>query len=508
LQGTEGASFPFWSPDSRSIAFFAYGQLKRIDATGGSTQVLCAASESRGGSWGADGAIIFAPTITSGIFRVPDTGGTPVQISKLDASRHENSHRWPSFLPDGKHFLYLARTAALTDSAIRVGAIDGSESRVVVTATGNPAYARSGYLLYPQGSKLLAQKFDPASLSVSGDPVTILENVANNGNVQHASYSISQNGMLLYHRGVGSGHSSLKILDRSGKLLRVIDDSAAFFGPTLSPDATRIAVSATSDQNSSATDLWIYDLKTLAKTRFTFSSPSSADSSRLPVWSPDGSQLAFSSFRDGHYQIFVKSSNGVGPETAVYPGEGQRYAMSWSPDGHYLLVYEEGSQFNQGRMMVVPITGGDEKPFPIRPELTTLTLFCMPRISPDGKWLTYMSNESGRAEVYLTTFPKGEGKWQVSTQGAVQPGWSRDGKELFFVNTQFRLQSVSIESRGDSPVFQNVRDLFWAPLVLSASWTYDSFPGGQSFLLNAVVNPLVSEPISLVENWEGSLSRK
>jgi len=508
LPGTQGGSFPFWSPDSRSIGFFAGGELKRIEATGGPVQAICTAPEARGGSWNQDGVIIFAATITGAIFRVQASGGAPSPVTKFDASHNENSHRWPAFLPDGKHFFYLARTADLSSSSINVGTLDGSEPRRLLNAVGNASYDTSGYLVYPRGSDVLAQKFDPDKLTLAGDRVTIAEGVSSNGNVQHASYSISRNGMLAYIRSAGAGHSSLKWIDRTGKTLRVIDQDATFFGPSLSPDGKKLVVAVAGEQNQANTDLWIYDLNTLAKTRFTFSPSSGTLRNRLAVWSPDGSRIAFTSFRDGHYQIFEKAANGLGRETPVYPGEGQRYSMSWSRDGRYLSTIEESAQNGLGKIMVIPMNGSDEKPFPILPGVSGITIFSFPQISPDGKWLAYMSNESGRAEIFLATFPKGEGKWQVSTDGAVGPRWSRDGKELFYLNLEDRLVSATIASNGDAPSITNVHSLFWLPLVASSNWACDPSPDGQSFLVNTVINPAFAEPISLVENWDAPLKQK
>jgi eukaryotic-like serine/threonine-protein kinase len=508
LPGTEGASFPFWSADGQSIGFFADGEVKRIEAGGGPVQVVCAAPEARGGTWNQDGVIVFAATITGPLYRVSAGGGTATPVTKFDASRNENSHRWPHFLPDGNHFLYLARTAALRSSAINVGSLDGSEPRKVVESIGNASYSNSGYLLYPRGNTLLAQSFDLAKMSVTGDPVTVVDEVSSNGNVQHTSYSISRGAILAFIRSVGAGRSHLQWIHRSGKALESLDQSGAFFAPSLSPDGKKLAVEVAGVNSQAGSDLWIYDLPSKAKTRLTFSPPNGTELNRLPVWSPDGTRVAFSSFRDGHYQIFEKAVNGLGQMTPVYPGEGQRYATSWSSDGRYLVGIEESALSGTGHVVVIPLSETAGKPFQLFPEGTGITLYSFPRVSPDGKWLAYMSNESGRAEIYLTSFPKGEGKWQVSTNGAVAPSWRRDGKELYFYTPDDRVSAASISSAGGAPVISNVRALFWAPLVSSSNWAYDAAPDGQKFLVDTILQSAVAEPITLVENWDVALKKK
>jgi Tol biopolymer transport system component len=298
----------------------------------------------------------------------------------------------------------------------------------------------------------------------------------------------------------------LKWVDRTGKTIKVIDEDLAFYGPSLSPDGKKLAVGA-GEKNLGTTDVWVYDLKNLSKTRFTFGADK-GEPHRLPVWSPDGTRIAFSAQTGGHYQIFVKAANGLGPETPVYPGEGERYGMSWSRDGKYLVALDEGTRGGAGTIVVIPMDGSEQKPFPLFPGNTGITLYSMPRVSPNGKWVAYMSSESGRAEVYLTTFPKGEGKWQVSTKGGTAPLWSKDGKELFFHSSDDEIMSADVDSSGDAPGISNVHSLFYSLLVTSSNWSYDVALDGKSFLVDTVINAAVAEPISLVENWDAAVGPK
>ncbi len=506
LEGTEGGSYPFWSQDNRSIGFFADGQLKRIDLASGSVQTICTAPEGRGATWSKEGVILFAGTITSAISRVAATGGTPVAITKFDGAHHENSHRWPHFLPDGNHFLYLARSGDLANSAVSVGSLDGMAPKRLATTVGNPSYG-SGYLVYPKGTMLMAQRFDADKLSISGEAVAIGDGISTNGNVQQANYSISLGGELIYLASEGAGRTNLEWVSREGKVVRLIDQDATFYAPSLSPDGTKLAVARSGDQNQANTDIWIFDLKTQAKTRLTFSPPGGTESNRMPVWSPDGKRIAFTSYRDGRYQVYVKAVSGLGEETLVYPIKGERNATSWSPDGKYLVAIQEGADFGTHGIVVIPMTS-DEKPFPIMPTLQGVTLFTLPRISPDGKWLAYMASESGRAEVYITSFPKGEGKWQVSNTSGLMPVWSRDGKEIFYLSATDTLNVADITYSGEAPVIGTPRKLFWIPLVSSSNWSYDVAPDGKSFLVDSVIYSANGRTITLVENWDAGLGRK
>jgi eukaryotic-like serine/threonine-protein kinase len=506
LAGTEGASFPFWSPDGHSIGFFADGQLKTIDASGGPVQVLCPGPEGRGGTWNRDGLIVFAPSPFAGLFRVAATGGAPVAVTKLDTARHEDTHRWPQFLPDGRHFLYLARTTDIATSEIHLGSIDSVEPVSVLGATGNPVYAPPGLLLYPRADILVAQPFDADRFRVSGESVPIADQISWNGNVNYSAFSVSTNGVLAYTRAVGKGVSELIWMDRNGKILSKVGEPGLYFGPSLSPDGRKLAVEIYDARTSTNSDIWIYDLTQGSRTRLTFSQPN--EQNRLPVWSPDGNRIVFSSDRGGHSQIYEKSVSGVGAENVVSPSEGHRYATTCSPDGQFIAGFQENPQHGSLQFLVLSRPAGD-KTIPFLSGISGVSRFTFPRISPNGKWIAYVSWESGRGEVYISSFPSGAGKWQVSVNGGNSPVWRRDGKELFYiVGSNDTMTAVEISERNESPVVGKIHTLFRTHRVASPSWPYDVSADGNLFLINSVLQSAVPEPITLVVNWDAELKKK
>ena len=505
LAGTEGASFPFWSPDGRSIGFFADGQLKTIGASSGPVQVLCPAPEGRGGTWNRDGMIVFAPSPVTNLYRIAATGGTPAAVTKLDTARHEDTHRWPQFLPDGRHFLYLARTLDINSSEIHVGSTDSAQPMSVVGAMGNPVYAADGYLVYPRGNLLVAQTFDTDRFRVSGEAVPIADQVLFNGNVNYASFSLSANGVLVFKRAVGEGVSELIWSDRNGKTVGQVSEPGPYFGPSLSPDGRKLAVEVYDPRTHANSDIWIYDLTRGSRTRLTYSQ--SNERNRLPVWSPDGSRVAFSSSRSGHTQIYEKVVSGVGAENVVSPSEGHSYATTWSQDGQFIAGFQENSQHGGLQFLVLSRLAGD-KPITFLPGISGLSRFTFARISPNGKWIAYSSWESGRGETYISSFPSGAGTWQVSTNGGNDPHWRRDAKELFYISRDDTLMSVEISEQSGSPVIGKSQPLFRTHRVTSPDWVYDVSPDGTRFLINRLLLPSRPEPITLVMNWDAELKKK
>ena len=343
VPGTEDASHPFWSPDGRSIAFFANGKLKKADLSGGLVQVLCDAANGRGGAWSAEGTILFSPDPFSGISRMSSSGGTPVELTKLDASRFESSHRWPVFLPDGRHFLYLADnfSAHVEKIAIFLGSLDSGDRRLIVSARSNVAYADPGYLLYRRDNALVAQRFDSHSYVLSGEPRTVSDEIQYLPQIDLVLFAVSGNGTLVAQTGKGAARSQLTWFDRNGRRTGTVAAPGVLSNPSLSPDGLRVAFDQ-AEADGRRVGIWIHELTNDAVTRFTFD-PSL---NQAPVWSPDGKRVAFTSNRMTFNGLYQKIADGSGSEEAIADlGSGQpeqRTCWDWSRDGKYLLAQKAG----------------------------------------------------------------------------------------------------------------------------------------------------------------------
>lgn len=493
LTGTEGASFPFWSPDSRFLGFFADGKLKKIEAAGGPVLTLCDAPVGRGGAWNRDGVIVFAPDTAGALQRVSAAGGAPSAVTQLGDARSGTTHRWPYFLPDGQHFLYLSRGATVGESetgAEYVTSLESKESKLLLRASSNIAYAQ-GYLLFLREGTLMAQAFDAKRLETSGDAFPIAVGVQSEPAMARGVFAVSDNGVLAYQTGSGKHGSQLAWFDRNGKQLGVLGDLAIYNYPQLSPDEQRAAVSIVDPQNGNS-DIWLYEVARGLKTRFTVDP---ADD-RSPVWSPDGSRIVFSSNRKDHVDLYQKSASGIGSDELLLESELDKYPTSWSPDGRFLL-YSTVDPKTKLDLWVLPL-GEDRKPFPfLQTEFNELN----GQFSPDGRWIAYTADESGRNEIYLAPFPGPGGKQQISTSGGRQPRWRGDGKEIFYLAPDNKLMAAEINGQGASLVAGAVRPLFEVPYV------YDVTADGRRFLVNTVVEQKASVPITLVVNWTADLKR-
>jgi eukaryotic-like serine/threonine-protein kinase len=495
LADTDGAYFPFWSPDSRSIGFFASGKMKTIDLNGSAAQEVCPAPYGRGGAWGADGVIVFSPTPAAAMFRVSATGGNPVAITTIDASQH-TSHRWPFFLPDGKHYLYVAihhEPARSANDTLYYASIDGKENRPLFRAQSNAIYA-DGFLLFARGDRLMAQAFDPAGGKLSSEARVLTKNVMNDPATWHMDASASDNGLLIYGSG-GANDWQLIWIDRDGKKTTTIADKLANLqSAVLSPQGDRIATGIDVGEN----DIWVLDLQRGVRTRLTFGPIANA----YPVWSPDGQWIAYSSVRNNVSNIYRKHSDGSGAEELLVSDpsgaalDGLR-PNSWSNDAKELF-YSKTTDAPKSQVWVLPL-GGDHKPRLVVAEGAT------PKISPDGHWLAYASLQSGVPEVYVEAYGGRQGKWQVSN-GGQQPHWSPDGKQLYYMDSTFNLFVV--------PVKENAGALqFGAPqmLVGTTSWSapqafYDVAPDGSKFLLNRIVQQ-VAQSVTVVTDFSSELKK-
>ena len=508
LDGTEGASHPFWSPDGKTIGFFRDGKLARIPADGGPVTVVTAAPNSRGGTWLNDDTILFTPDFQASIHKVTATGGTSTAVTKLDLSKH-STHRWPFALPDGKHFLYLATThnivASTAMNGIYFASVDGKEDKFIVESDSGAQYA-NGYLLFHQGNTLQAQPFDPSTGNLSGTPMALLQSIRNDMGVWRAIYSVSQTGRMIYENGTGETlGSKLLWVDRNGKQLGSIGDSGRFMDPRISPDGRRIAVSYGDPQR----DIWIFDAVTGTKMRLTFNQ--GVGGTRVqPSWSKDGKEiLFFASFGGGDSgEAHLKAVNGSGPErVAIKLKPGAPIQPSFSPDGKYYVYLHTGAGHGSDALAIQPVNGGEPKII-IEPSVPQSTIQ-MYRISPDGKWVAYTSDESGNIEVYVAAFPSGEGKWQISNGGGVYPLWGPDGKELYFAQPSGPLMSAKIEEKDGEIRVLSTETIFnsLTPQLIALGSPIDVSPDGKKFLINTSTEPNTPTTMQLYTNWMAAVKK-
>ena len=466
LTGTEGATYPFWAPDSRSIGFFADGALKRLDVVpvgGGAPQTLAPVTPGRGGTWNADGVIVFAPsgTATAALMRVAATGGAATAVTTLGPQRF--GYLAPSFLPDSRRFLFYVRADPDT-AGIYLGALDGGAPTRLTAAdnagvylpagpgpTGafrgvgtRPAEAlrEGGWLLWVREGTLVAQRLDVAQAGLTGEPVTLADGVAVDGNFLSA-VSVAATGLVAYRTGAGS-QRQLTWVDRSGTVRGTVGDpDATLLYPRVSPDGRRVVVRRTVQGNA---DLWLLD--GARTSRFTFDA--AVDS--WPVWSPDGTRIVFRSTRAGADDLYQKLTSGAGVEERLVASDQGKLPSSWSADGRFVLYHINDPQSN-GDLWVVPMVG-DHTPSAV---LKTPFREAFGAFSPDGRWVAYQSNESGRPEIYVRPFvppsrdasaDKPGGQWQVSTAGGIMPVWRPDGKELYYLNPAGAMMAAPITVTG------------------------------------------------------------
>ncbi len=499
LAGTEGASAPFWSPDSRTLGFFAGGKLKKIDVSGGPPITLCDAPDNRGGTWNRDGLILFAPTNTTALQKVSASGGAPTRATVL--GQGELGHIRPSFLPDGRHFLYstIAPRPGL-GGPIYLGSVDSAEKKMLLDATSANALYSQGYLLFLRETTLIAQPFDAERLVFTGDAFPIAERIRTSASTQPYGYfSASENGALAYQTGAETANSQLLWFDRTGKQIGVLGDPAVYGAVELSPDNKRASVSIV-DEGGKGVDIWVYDVARGLRTRFTFG-PSQVYEA---IWSPDGSRIVFNSRRKGSIDLYQKASSGAGSEETLLENNVNKYPDSWSPDGKFLL-YEGLGSSRTADLFVLPLTG-DRKPFPLLQ--TQFGGTEDGHISPDGRWVAYRSSESGRNEIYVAPFPGPDGKWQISTAGGTKPRWRHDGSEIFYLTPDSKLMVASVSGKGAGFDVGVVKQLFATRIVTFAGfYQYDVSADGQRFLINTSPEQATLAPITVVLNWTAGLKK-
>jgi eukaryotic-like serine/threonine-protein kinase len=498
LQGTEGAQFPFWAPDSRQLGFFRDGKLEKIDVTGGAPILICDASSGRGGAWNKDGVIVFAPEPAGGLSSVPANGGTPIALVPVPRQSAEGtaSDRWPEFLPDQKHFLFLSGNGfspGNKDLGIYVADLASKNAKFLFQADSQALYAAPGYLLFLRGNTLMAQRFDADNLKLKGDAFPVAENVPSPQSYRFGFFCASDTGELVYATGGSSIEvGQLEWVDRTGKELGKVGVPQAM-NPRLSPDGKQLAY-VVENQNNIYGDIWLMDLARSVKTRFTLTSAQNIS----PVWSPDGLRIAFGSMNTERVGILVKDASGAGEPQMLVETKLTSSPDDWSPDGRYILYAVVGGQQKETWSLWAQPLFGDRKPFPyIKDQFSSY----WSAFSPDGRWVAYASDQSGQSELYLSAFPTPKGKWQVSQSGGQMPRFSRDGKELFYEAPGGKMMEVSVVEKGSAVEIGTPHQLFQMSAMANE---FDVAPDGKRFL---VVNTVqgASPPLELVTNWAADM---
>jgi eukaryotic-like serine/threonine-protein kinase len=507
LEGTDGASCPFWSPNNGSVGFFADGKLKRVDVDSGSVRELTAALAC-GGTWNADDTILYSLPMFGPISRVSATGGGPalptrVDVTRTDRPRHTR-HRFPQFLPDGHHFLYYA-AGSPEARGIYVGDLNGSEPRRLLDADTAAVYVSSGHLVFVRQGTLFGQAFDPVGMVLTGNPFPVDDRVAFDPTKYAAAVSASSTGIVIYRTGSAAGRRQFLWLDRSGKEIgRVGDpDSADSLDPSLSPDGHRAALHRTVNGRP---DIWLLETGRAALSRFTSEEITGAAGAIRPIWSPDGTQIVFASIAKEVTDLFRMSVSGGNAELLLETDQ-PKAATDWSTDGRFLL-YRSSDPKTGWDIWALPMDGGGRPETRVQVVRTNFDEM-NGQLSPDGKWVAYQSNETGRFEIYVQPFPGPGPKSAVSRNGGAQVRWRRDGKELFYVALDDRLMAVPMRfvSNGQSIEVGAPTVLFTTRIGGAARGAdrhqYMVSSDGQRFLMNTIMEEAIS-PIIVLLNWKAS----
>lgn len=513
IPGTEGGFAPFWSPDSEYIGFFANNELKKVRVRGAtpetSPEALAPAdAEPGGGDWNRGGTILFAPGMHAGLYRIAAGGGKLTPVLKPDAARSERAFLWPRFLPDGRHFVFFAETGLAGATGVYAGSLDGAPSRKLFASETNAVYStiagaqssRTGYLLYMKDRDLVGQGFNASRLSLEGEPITLASDIGSVRTLDLAPISVSDNAVLVYQT-VGAPLRQLVWMDRDGKQIGTLGEGGMWGPPRISPDGSHVAAGKLAGDNITA-GLWLFD----AGGNASLAAENPQASEAFPVWSPDGTRVAFWSNPRGVKDLYVRPVGGGAPE-ALYRDDNAKYPTDWSRDGRFLLFHEEAPGTQMG---IWALSLPDRHAAPI---LDTLFNEGYPALSPDGKWLAYQSDDSGRFEVYVQSFEGLVGgtrrRWQVSTDPAHGqsglPRWRGDGNELFFMTTEGDLMSVSVAVK-DGEFSPGAPQLLFEARPIPQSWNlFDVSRDGRRFLLNLPLEWSNSSVITVMTSWTEKL---
>jgi serine/threonine protein kinase/Tol biopolymer transport system component len=491
LTGTDGAGYPFWSPDSASVGFFADAKLKRIDIAGGSPRVLANAAAGRGGAWNQEGTIVFAPSVYGSLFKVYATGGDPAAVTQLQTG--ETGHKFPHFLPDGRHFIYFAQGGPA--QGVYVRSLDGASSKRLANADAGAVVSPSGFLLFLRQTTLLAQAFDFKRQELSSNPFPVAEDVAFDAGTNAAGFSAAA-GIVAYWTGTAR---QLTWLDRSGKIVGMVGapDMASLTDVELSPDEKRVAVYRAADGNP---DVWLIDVTRGVPTRFTYDPANDL----RPLWSPDGNRIVFNSNRKGVYNLYWKLSSGTAVDELLLESDQNKLPTDWSSAARSLLFLSVDPQTGFD-LWVLPFSG-DKKPFPF---LKTPFEESEGQFSPDGRWIAYQSNESGRFEIYVQPFPGPGAKFQISANGGAQPRWNKNGKEIFYVSLDSKMMAAPVKLSPDGHLLEMGTPAALFPVHIAGGalqginrQQYAVSSDGQRFLVNLAANEGAASPVTLIYNWK------
>jgi eukaryotic-like serine/threonine-protein kinase len=519
LAGTDDAAYPFWSPDGHSLGFMQPGKLKTVDISGGAAQAVCESGVAFGGTWSSGGVIVFPPRIGA-LYQVPASGGKPHPVTSLDPERGEYAHEFPQFLPDNRHFLYYAVSSRAGESSIRVGSLDSTNSKFLLNAHASAVYAplprgRQGFLLFVYRDSLMAQRFDPQRLELSGGRTVVVPEF------QHVSpgradVSASATGVLSYQAASHKNHQ-FAWFDRAGKPLETVGPLNDYEGWSLSPDEKRVAIQESDPSAPGGSVIWIMDLAHGVPSRLTDVSIGFT-ALFFPIWSPDGSEVLFSKGTDRAMSLQRQALNRRTSVTAL-DTPGPKFATDWSSDGRFVTYFTPWPDFKKMSIWIMPVHGSSPQHAP-RPYWSgsgseDSAYFSPASAGESPRWIAYTSSETGSEEVHVRNFPAGDRTWLVSNHGGRLPHWRRDGRELFYLARDGTLMAVDVKvdvvKDGAASAFGPPRELFptgvqpyIGPPALPAN-SYAVSHDGRRFLINSVVKEAPLTPITIVTGWPASL---